>query len=218
MIGRRAIVGFATAAVLAVSGLALAQDENNRPPPLVFDDPPADPVNAPPVEEPPPAPGEVTPGADLGPVPPVVTAPEPPVVAENTDDAEDEKKEDEEKADLPVIPLQVLAPTGKRARHGGAILQALDKITAETIRFEVRVGKPVKYRGLVITLRSCETSSPEEAIEDSFAYLQIRAEPKTVTEQQPSREVFRGWMFASSPGLNPLKHPVYDAWVIACKA
>lgn len=215
---RRTIVGLATAALLAVSSLALAQDENNRPPPLVFDDPPADPVSEPPVEEPPPAPGEVTPGADIGPVPPVVVTPTEPVVAENTKE-EDEEAEEEKKADLlPQLPLQVLAPTGKRARHGGAILQALDKITAETIRFEVRVGKPVKYRGLVFTLRSCESSSPEEAIEDSFAYLQIRAEPKTVTEQQPSREVFRGWMFASSPGLNPLQHPVYDAWVIACKA
>lgn len=218
MIGRKAIVGFATAALLAASGLALAQDENNRPPPLVFDDPPADPVNQPPVEEAPPAPGEVQPGADLGPVPPVIVTPPVADVAENTEKADDEEKEDEEEAELPAVALEVQAPTGKRSRHGGAILQALDKITAETIRFEVRVGKPVKYRGLVITLRSCETSSPEEAIEDSFAYLQIRAEPKTVTEQQPSREVFRGWMFASSPGLNPLKHPVYDAWVIACKA
>jgi hypothetical protein len=144
----------------------------------------------------------------------VITAPVEPTDA----DKEDEEEEEETLVDVPIAPLEVQAPTGRRARHGGAVLQALDKITAETIRFEVRVGKPVKYRGLVFTLRSCETSSGEEAIEDSFAYLQIRAEPRTVTELQPSREVFRGWMFASSPGLNPLRHPVYDAWVIACKA
>ncbi len=28
--------------------------------------------------------------------------------------------------------------------------------------------------------------------------------------------IFRGWMFASSPALNALEHPVYDVWVISC--
>lgn len=202
---------FALATVLTVGGLALAQDDQSEPPPpLVFDEPPADPVATPPVEEPPPAPGEVAPSSD--PASPAATAAQADVAADEEDATE------ETTAALPAVPLEVQAPTGKRVRHASAIIQALDKITAETIRFEARVGVPVKYRGLVFTVRTCETSSEEEAISDSIAYLQIRAEPRTVTEQQPSREVFRGWMFASSPGLNPLKHPVYDAWVIACKA
>lgn len=203
---------FALATVLTVGGLALAQDDQSEPPPpLVFDDPPADPVATPPVEEPPPAPGEVTPSNDpASPTSPPATAP--------VDVADMEDAGEETAAALPRVALEVQAPTGKRLRHATAIIQALDKITAETIRFEARVGVPVKYRGLVFTVRTCETSSDEEAITDAIAYLQIRAEPRTVTERQPSREVFRGWMFASSPGLNPLQHPVYDAWVIACKA
>jgi hypothetical protein len=48
--------------------------------------------------------------------------------------------------------------------------------------------------------------------------MEVRAEPKAQTEERPSRQVFKGWMFASSPGLHPLEHPVYDAWLIACKA
>ena len=205
---------FALATVLTVGGLALAQDDQSEPPPpLVFDDPPADPVATPPVEEPPPAPGEVTPSDDpASPAAPVATAPV------DTAAADKEDEQEATTAALPQVPLEVQAPTGKRVRHASAIIQALDKITAETIRFEARVGMPLKYRGLVFTVRTCETSSDEEAINDSIAYLQIRAEPRTVTEKQPSREVFRGWMFASSPGLNPLRHPVYDAWVIACKA
>ena len=205
---------FALATVLTVGGLALAQDDQAEPPPpLVFDDPPADPVAPPPVEEPPPAPGEVIPSNDPA-SPAAATAAAP------ADVAAADRKDDEitAEAELPPVPLEVEVPTGRRTRHATAIIQALDKITAETIRFEARVGVPVKYRGLVFTLRTCETSSDEEAITDSIAYLQIRAEPRTVTEKQPSREVFRGWMFASSPGLNPLRHPVYDAWVIACKA
>ncbi|MBX7247576.1 MAG: DUF2155 domain-containing protein [Caulobacteraceae bacterium] len=203
----------ALAAIVTIGGLAVAQDDQS-PPPLVFDEPPPPQEPPPPaVEAPPAAPGEVAPPAPDAAAPaPDATAPVDVTEAEKTDETEETAES------LPAAPLEVQAPTGKRVRHASAIIQALDKITAETIRFEVRVGTPVKYRGLVFTLRACETSSDEEAITDSFAYLQIRAEPRTVSEKQPSREVFRGWMFASSPGLNPLQHPVYDAWVIACKA
>jgi hypothetical protein len=105
----------------------------------------------------------------------------------------------------------------KRQSHPAAVVQALDKITAETMRFEVRAGQPVRWKGLVFSLRSCETSAPDEPVKDSVAYLQVRSEPRAQSEEA-SREVFHGWMFASSPGLNPLKHPVYDAWLIACRA
>jgi hypothetical protein len=168
--------------------------------------PPQEPV---PAEVPPPAPGEtpavVPPGA--GPTP--VTAP--PV------DDED-KKPSGDKASKAAEVVEPPAPTEKRARHGSAIIQALDKITAETMRFEAKVGRPVRYKGLVFTVRSCETSAGDEPMPDSMAYLEVRSEPKAQTEEQPSKQVFRGWMFASSPGLNGLQHPVYDAWLIACKA
>lgn len=35
--------------------------------------------------------------------------------------------------------------------------------------------------------------------------------------QADGKNIFRGWMFASSPALNALEHPVYDVWVIDCK-
>ena len=40
----------------------------------------------------------------------------------------------------------------------------------------------------------------------------------TVAREPPPRQAFRGWMYAASPGLNPLEHPVYDAWLITCRA
>lgn len=48
----------------------------------------------------------------------------------------------------------------------------------------------------------------------------IDSQPKSLTGRAPPppKQVFRGWMFSSSPGLNPLQHPVYDAWLIACRA
>lgn len=106
----------------------------------------------------------------------------------------------------------------QRQRHAAAVVQALDKITTESMRFELQVNRPKRYKGLVFTLRSCETTAEDEPMSDSVAFLEIRAEPRAQTEQQPSRQVFRGWMFASTPGVAALKHPIYDAWLIACKA
>jgi hypothetical protein len=105
----------------------------------------------------------------------------------------------------------------KRQVYSSAVVQALDKITAETMRFEVTAGRPVRWKGLVFTLRSCETSAPDEPVKDAMAFLQVRSDPHAQSEEA-AREIFRGWMYASAPALNPLKHPVYDAWLIACRA
>ena len=108
----------------------------------------------------------------------------------------------------------------KRARYDVAILQALDKVTAETVRFEAAVGQPVRYKTLVFTVTACEQTAPDEPLEDSIAYLTIDSQPKP-TPGRPTpatRQVFKGWMYASSPGLDPLEHPVYDAWLITCRA
>jgi hypothetical protein len=110
-------------------------------------------------------------------------------------------------------------PRPRRPRHAAAIVQALDKVTAETLRFEVTVDRPVRYKSLVFRLNGCETEAVDEPLKEAVAHLSVTSQPKA----QPGRvapqaaQVFRGWMFASSPGLNPLEHPVYDAWLIACK-
>lgn len=110
--------------------------------------------------------------------------------------------------------------TLKRARYDIAILQALDKVTAETVRFEAAVGQPVRYKTLVITVKACEQAAEDEPQEDSIAYMTIDSQPRAVAGKPApaARQVFRGWMYASSPGLNPLQHPVYDTWLITCRA
>jgi len=107
----------------------------------------------------------------------------------------------------------------KRARYDIAILQALDKVTAQSMRFEAEVGKPVRYKNLVITVKACERAGPDEAIDDSIAYLSIESQPKAAPGKPTpaARQAFKGWMYASSPGLNPLQHPAYDAWLITCR-
>ena len=108
----------------------------------------------------------------------------------------------------------------KRPRRVAAIIQALDKTTAETMRFEVPVNQPVRYKDLVFTVHVCEDAAPGQGPRGASAHLEIDSEPRPAPGKAapPSRQLFRGWMFAGAPGLHPFEHPVYDAWLIACKA
>lgn len=186
---------------LAAAGAVTAQTSPPGPAP---ESPPA--VAQPPSE---PTPGPIitdTP-APL-PVPPPEPAPEP-----------QPQVEAEAEPEAPQTPEEPKPPM-KRARYDVAILQALDKVTAETIRFEAPVGQPIRYKSLVFTVRACELSAPDEPAPDAMAYLTIESQPKPVPGRPtpPARQVFRGWTYAASPGLNPVEHPVYDAWLITCRA
>lgn len=93
-----------------------------------------------------------------------------------------------------------------------AVLQGLDKITARISTIKVAVGETVSFGSLQITLRACDKRPPEETPE-SAAFLQV-------VEQKPGEQPvtrFSGWMFASSPALSAMEHPVYDLWVLDCE-
>ncbi len=93
----------------------------------------------------------------------------------------------------------------------GAVLQGLDKITARISTINVAVGQTVSFGSLQITLRACDKHPPEETPE-SAAFLQI------IEQKEGEAPVtrFSGWMFASSPALSAMEHPVYDLWVLDC--
>ncbi len=93
-----------------------------------------------------------------------------------------------------------------------ALLQGLDKVTARISTLEVRLGKPARFGTLDITLRACRKHPPEEPPE-AAAFLEIR----DVVPDEPPKLIFSGWMFASSPALSALQHPVYDVWMVDCK-
>ncbi len=90
-------------------------------------------------------------------------------------------------------------------------LQSLDKITARTMTFEANVGDTLKFGPLYIKIMSCQKSLPIEEPE-SAAFLQIWE----IDKNKESKWVFSGWMFASSPSLSAMDHPIYDVWVIDC--
>jgi hypothetical protein len=111
-------------------------------------------------------------------------------------------------------------PPVRRTRYDVAVIEALDKVTAESLRFEAAVGRPIRYKSLVFTVKACERSAPEEAIDDSIAYVTVDSQPRPAPGRPAlaPRQTFKGWMYASSPSLHPLEHPVYDAWLITCRA
>lgn len=90
-------------------------------------------------------------------------------------------------------------------------LQSIDKITGRTLTFEARVGSTVKYGPLYIKVQACRKAPPIEQPESS-AFLQIWE----ITPKNASKWVFSGWMFASSPALSAMDHPIYDVWVLDC--
>ena len=93
----------------------------------------------------------------------------------------------------------------------GARLQALDKVTARVTELALGVGESVTYGSLKITLEACRKTPPTEEPE-SAAFLEIDDDPPDAEAQR----VYSGWMFASSPGLAALEHPVYDVWLLDC--
>lgn len=199
---RLTILALGSAACAASVGLVLAQDASPPPPPGYV-----------------PGVGYAAPGADAarpaeGPAP-VVTIPGGPPPEEESGPPPEVADQGAEPAE-PAPPVKKGDPM-KRPRYASAILQAVDKVTAETLRFEAKVGEPLRYRGLVLTVHACEATASDEGFSDAFAHLDIQVQPEALT-RQPARSVFRGWMFASSPGLHPVEHPLYDVWLIACKA
>lgn len=109
------------------------------------------------------------------------------------------------------------------------VLQSLDKITARTHKFEVPVGETVKFGTIYILAQACKKAPPIEQPE-AAAFLQIwqkKAAPESdkkktetampeITSPASSEWIFSGWMFASSPALSAMDHPVYDVWVLDC--
>ena len=93
-----------------------------------------------------------------------------------------------------------------------AVLQGLDKITARVSEIDAPVGTTVRFGTLQITVHDCEKNPPEDRPEDA-AFIQI----DEVRPGEENMRRFSGWMFAQSPALSSLEHPVYDVILLDCK-
>ncbi|MCC0023557.1 MAG: DUF2155 domain-containing protein [Hyphomicrobiaceae bacterium] len=93
-----------------------------------------------------------------------------------------------------------------------AQLNGLDKITGRLTTFDVYMGETVQFGSLQITPRACYTR-PATETQRTSVFLEI----DQVSLKGTISRVFTGWMFADSPALNALDHPVYDVWLLNCK-
>ena len=91
------------------------------------------------------------------------------------------------------------------------VMRGLDKLTGRPANILAPVGVPVHYATLTITARYCY-STPITEPPETTAFVQIEDH----RPDQDARQVFSGWMLASSPSLNGLQHPLYGVWVISC--
>lgn len=110
-------------------------------------------------------------------------------------------------------PATTITPMAERVVE----LAALNKRNGTTQLFTAHPGDTLRFATMTIRVRACETTPPWEA-KQTAAYLQVDDAPaqvRTATTAKPKR-VFSGWMFAESPSLNPLQHPLYDVWVKSC--
>ncbi len=108
--------------------------------------------------------------------------------------------------------------TEEQRRAKTVRLNGLDKITGRIMSFDAPVDKPTLFGALQITARTCHKRPPEETPETS-AYLEIvdfGTAASASNDKLKGQSIFSGWMFASSPALSALEHPIYDVWVIDC--
>ncbi|MGO9629682.1 MAG: DUF2155 domain-containing protein [Xanthobacteraceae bacterium] len=94
-----------------------------------------------------------------------------------------------------------------------AVFAGLDKITGRTISFDAAIGETVQFGALRVTARVCYTRPPTEAT-NTDAFVEV----DEVTLQGEIKRIFNGWMFAASPGLHGVEHPIYDVWLTDCAA
>jgi hypothetical protein len=104
------------------------------------------------------------------------------------------------------------AALADKISHPVAIFDGLDKITGRIISFEVAIGETVQFGALQITPRVCYSRPLTEAPQtDAFAQVD------EIDEQKQLKRIFSGWMFADSPGLHGIEHPIFDIWLTGCK-
>ena len=106
----------------------------------------------------------------------------------------------------------IAEPPSQKIVNSAALFSGLDKITGRIISFDVNIDETVQFGALQLTPRACYTR-PATETSNTDAFVEV----DEVTLQGEVRRIFTGWMFASSPGLHAVEHPIYDLWLTNCK-
>jgi hypothetical protein len=211
----------ATSAMLA-AGPAAAQSGvfGNSPPRPPADIPNGFPPQPPPVQYPggpPPSniqtqPLAPPPGATAAPPPPQRPRPAPtPALAPLPAPASPPPPQPADTSPKPEDTVITETPTQK-IENARAVFSGLDKITGRIISFDEAIGETVQFGALQVTTRACYTRPPTEAT-NTDAFVEV----DEVTLKGEIKRIFTGWMFALSPGLHAVEHPIYDVWLTTCE-
>lgn len=111
---------------------------------------------------------------------------------------------------LPDVPVP--QPQEVKLENPTAVFSGLDKITGRIYPFEVSVKETVQFGALRVTPQACYTRPPTEP-QNTTGFVEV----DEITLEGKIRRVFTGWMFAASPGLHAVEHPIYDVWLVDCK-
>jgi hypothetical protein len=106
----------------------------------------------------------------------------------------------------------VTAPPAVKVANPTAVFAGLDKITGRITTFEAAINETVEFGALRVTPRACYTRPPTEP-QNTDGFLEV----DEITLQKETRRIFTGWMYAASPGLHAVEHPIYDVWLTDCK-
>src|SRR5256714_1788838 len=104
------------------------------------------------------------------------------------------------------------APRPQKIPNNSAVFSGLDKITGRIISFDVALNETVQFGALQVTPRVCYTRPPTET-SNTDAFIEV----DEITLQGEIKRIFTGWMFAATPGLHAIEHPIYDIWLADCK-
>ncbi|MEW6767575.1 MAG: DUF2155 domain-containing protein [Pseudomonadota bacterium] len=106
----------------------------------------------------------------------------------------------------------VTEPPAQKIVNKQAVFAGLDKITGRIIKFDAEMGETVQFGALRIKPQACYTR-PATASANTDAFVEV----DEITLQGEVKRIFSGWMFAASPGLHGIEHPIYDIWLTDCK-
>ena len=106
----------------------------------------------------------------------------------------------------------VTEPPAQKIVNKKASFSGLDKITGRIINFDEDIGETVQFGALRVKTDACYTRPATEAA-NTDAFVEV----DEITLQGEVKRIFSGWMFAASPGLHGVEHPIYDIWLVDCK-
>lgn len=106
----------------------------------------------------------------------------------------------------------VAEPPAQKIVNKKASFSGLDKITGRIINFDEDIGETVQFGALRVKTDACYTRPATEAA-NTDAFVEV----DEITLQGEVKRIFSGWMYAASPGLHGVEHPIYDIWLVDCK-